>query len=134
MTTIFSRIIEGEIPSYKVYEDEFVFAFLDINPHTLGHTLIVPKIEVDEFQNVPEPYYSAVFNAAKIIANAQKDATGAPRIWAIIAGRDVPHFHYHLIPMHKFEDLDHSNAHKESDDKMAEVQAKIVEYIANSTV
>ena len=73
--TIFSKIIAGEIPSHKIYEDEYVFAFLDIKPVQAGHTLIVPKIEIDYFADVPEPYYTAVFHAAKKIAPAIQKAT-----------------------------------------------------------
>jgi histidine triad (HIT) family protein len=65
MPSIFSRIIAQEIPSYKIYEDAHVYAFLDISPQCPGHTLIVPKIEIDHFSDVPEPYYSAIFQAAK---------------------------------------------------------------------
>ena len=61
MASLFTKIIQGEIPSYKIYEDEWTYAFLDINPINLGHTLIIPKIEHDHFLDVPEPYYSAVF-------------------------------------------------------------------------
>ena len=68
--TIFSRIINGEIPCYKIYEDEYSFAFLDVSPIQPGHTLVVPKIEVDYFADVPEPYYSAVFQTAKKISPA----------------------------------------------------------------
>ena len=73
--TIFSRIIAGEIPCYKIYEDEYIFAFLDIHPHTLGHTLVVPKIEVDHFSDLPEPYYTALFHVAKKISKAIQSAT-----------------------------------------------------------
>jgi histidine triad (HIT) family protein len=65
MSSLFSRIIAQEIPSYKVYEDEYVYAFLDIFPQHPGHTLIVPRVEIDHFSDVPEPYYSAIFLAAK---------------------------------------------------------------------
>lgn len=75
MTTVFTKIINGEIPSFKIYEDEYTFAFLDIHPLQPGHTLIVPKIEVDYFVDVSEPYYSAVFATAKKIAPAIQQAT-----------------------------------------------------------
>ena len=75
MPTLFSRIIAGEIPSYKIYEDEYVYVFLNIFPHTPGHTLIVPKIEVDHFSDVPEPYSSAIFQVAKTISKALQSAT-----------------------------------------------------------
>lgn len=124
--TIFSKIIAGEIPSYKVYEDDYVFAFLDIKPHTLGHTLIVPKIEVDNFVDVPEPYYSAVFQAAKTIGKALQSATNCVRVGAIIAGLDVPHFHYHLIPLHEITDLNVGKGHELPSEEMKRIQDVIV--------
>ena len=75
MSTLFTKIINGEIPSYKIYEDDHVYAFLDIFPQKVGHTLVVPKIEVDHFSEVPEPYYSAIFTAAKRISLAISKAT-----------------------------------------------------------
>lgn len=84
MATLFSKIIAGEIPSYKIYEDKYVFAFLDIFPAKPGHVLIVPKVEVDYFVDVPEPYYSAVFQAAKKISKAIQSATGCLRVCAVI--------------------------------------------------
>lgn len=105
MSSIFTKIIEGNIPSYTIYEDEFTYAFLDIEPIQAGHTLIVPKIEVDYFVDVPEPYYSAVFQTAKLIAPAIERATGAKRIGTMIHGMQVAHFHYHLIPMKQISDF-----------------------------
>lgn len=99
MATIFSRIIQGEIPSYTLYEDEYTFAFLDIAPLAPGHTLIIPKIEVDKFYDVPEPYYSAVFQTAKLLAPAMEKALSVERVIAKIIGTDVPHFHLHLQPL-----------------------------------
>lgn len=72
--SLFTRIVSGEIPCYKIYEDECTFAFLDINPVRPGHVLIVPKIEIDHFFEVPEPYYSAVFATAKKLAPAIREA------------------------------------------------------------
>jgi histidine triad (HIT) family protein len=99
MTTVFSRIIAGTIPSYKIYEDEYTYAFLDISPLAPGHTLIVPKIEQDKFYRVDEPYYTAVFQTAKKIAVVLEQALGSDRVTAKIIGTDVPHFHLHLIPL-----------------------------------
>ncbi len=98
MPSIFSKIIAGEIPSYKLYEDEFTFAFLDIFPQVPGHTLIVPKIEVDHFTEVPEPYYSAIFQTAKKLAPALKKVTGCNRVCAAFLGYQIPHCHYQLLP------------------------------------
>jgi histidine triad (HIT) family protein len=75
MPTIFSRIIAGEIPCYKIYEDTYTFAFLDIRPLQLGHTLVVPKIEVDELYELPDPYFTAVHQTAQMVAHALKQAT-----------------------------------------------------------
>ncbi len=72
--TIFTRIIEGEIPSYKIYENPYVFAFLDIHPVSRGHTLVVPKVPVAHFDELDEPFYSAIFSVAKTIVQAQKKA------------------------------------------------------------
>lgn len=80
MSTLFTKIIKGEIPSHKIYEDAYTYAFLDIYPVQPGHTLIVPKIEIDYFLDVPEPYYSAVFQTAKKITPAIQQATGCARI------------------------------------------------------
>lgn len=98
MSSLFTKIINQEIPSFKIYEDEYVFAFLDIFPQKLGHTLIVPKIERDHFADVPEPYYSAIFQAAKQIAPAIQKATGCTRVCAMFLGYEIPHCHYHLVP------------------------------------
>lgn len=127
MATIFTKIINGEIPCYKIYEDEYVFAFLDIKPHQLGHTLIVPKIEVDHFADVPEPYYSAVFSAAKKISPAIQKATGARRVGASILGFEVPHFHYHLIPLIEMGDICPDRARERTHEEMQSVHAKILQ-------
>ena len=91
--TLFSKIIAGQIPSFKIYEDDLVFSFLDIQPHNLGHTLIVPKLEIDYFIDVPEPYYTGVFLAAKKVSTAIQKATNCKRVCTQILGWDVPHFH-----------------------------------------
>jgi histidine triad (HIT) family protein len=105
MSTIFSKIISWEIPSFKIYEDEHVYAFLDIFPQKIGHTLIVPKIEIDHFSDVPEPYYSAIFLAAKKLAPAIKQATSCTRVCSMMIGYEVPHCHYHLIPTNELADV-----------------------------
>lgn len=124
---LFASIISGESPSYKIYEDEYTFAFLAKEAIHLGHTLIVPKIEVDYFLDVPEPYYSAVFKSAKLIGGAIHRATGCKRVGTVIAGWDVPHFHYHLIPMFDYYDLDPRKAKKFASADNIEVQSKIVQ-------
>lgn len=127
MASVFSRIIKGEIPSYKVYEDEHCFAFLDIRPIHAGHTLIVPKVEVDHFTEVPEPHYSAVFRAAKVLGKAIQKVTGCPRVGTTVLGFEVPHFHYHLVPMWSPSDLNFHHAKSASPEELADMQKRLVQ-------
>lgn len=128
--SIFSKIIAGDIPCYKIYEDEYTFAFLDINPYRLWHTLVVPKIEIDKFTDVPEPYYSAVFQTAKKLALAIQQATGTKRIGTRIVGFDVPHFHYHLVPINTLEEFNQRDEQPVSPEIMKQIQQKIISYIS----
>lgn len=98
MSSVFTKIINGEIESKKVFENEMVFAFLDINPEATGHCLIVPKIEIDMWQNVPENYFLEVMKTAQKLAPKILKAVEAERIFLKVIGTDVPHFHLHLIP------------------------------------
>lgn len=95
MSTVFTKIIEGEIPSYKIYEDEKTLAFLDIEPETAGHTLVIPKIEVDKIYELPEEYYVAVWDTAKKVAAKMEEVLGSRTLFKVI-GTDVPHAHIHL--------------------------------------
>ena len=130
MPSIFTKIIHGEIPCYKIYEDEHTFAFLARDQIALGHTLIVAKIEVDYFVDVPEPYYSAVFKNAQTIARAIQAATGCARVGTMIAGFEVPHFHYHLVPIESIFDLSFSHARERGPEEMKAIQEKIVAELA----
>ncbi len=98
MSTTFTKIINGEIPCYKIYEDEKTFAFLDINPETKGHTLVVPKTEVDKLYDLTEEDYNAVMNTVKKLA-AHYDKVLSRRILLKVVGTDVPHAHVHLMPL-----------------------------------
>lgn len=126
MASIFTKIIRGELPSYKVYEDEEVFAFLALDQVTLGHTLVVPKKEVDHFLDTPEPDYSAVFAAGKKIGRAVHRATASKRVCAMIVGFEVPHFHLHLIPANAMSDLDFKTAQRRTDAEMQDIQNRIL--------
>jgi histidine triad (HIT) family protein len=130
--SVFSKLIRGELPSYSVFEDEHTFAFLSLDAIQLGHTLIVPKVEVDYFVDVPEPYYSAVFRNARPLAQAIHRATKCRRVGAVIAGWDVPHFHYHLVPMFDYSDLDPKRARIRSHEENTTVQARIIAELAVS--
>jgi histidine triad (HIT) family protein len=127
--SIFSRIIAGDIPSYKIYEDDMVYAFLDIHPHTRGHTLVVPKIEIDYFADVPTEYITAMILASQIISKALDQATGCKRTQLVIAGRDVPHTHIHLIPSDSINDIRTNDTITLSDDEIKEIQEKIVSFL-----
>ena len=98
MASIFSKIIAGEIPSYKIYEDEKTYAFLDINPETKGHTLVVPKAEVDKIYDLEDEDYHALWASVKKVARRIEDVSGR-RVVMKVVGTDVPHAHVHLMPM-----------------------------------
>jgi histidine triad (HIT) family protein len=99
--SIFTKIIKGEIPCYKVYEDDKTFAFLDIHPTQPGHTLVVPKIQVDHFDELEDDYYDALWRTVKKVATAQKSTFGRARIGISVVGTDVPHAHVHVFPFDK---------------------------------
>jgi histidine triad (HIT) family protein len=132
MASIFSAIIDGSAPALKVHEDQLVCAFLARDAIRLGHTLVVPKIEVDYFIDVPEPYYTAVFSVAKSLARAIHSVTRCKRVGTVIAGWDVPHFHYHLIPMFDYDDLNPSRARQFPHEEMTQIQQAIIERLNES--
>lgn len=103
--TIFSKIIKGEIPSYKVKEDDKFFAFLDIMPLREGHVLVVPKVEVDKFFDMEDDYLSQLLVFAKPIARAIEKAFPCNRCGISVIGLEVPHAHLHLIPINSANDL-----------------------------
>lgn len=106
MASIFSRIIAGEIPCYKVAEDDSYFAFLDINPITKGHTLVVPKHEVDYLFNLDDDEYKGLMLFAKKVAKALEKAIECKRVAVAVLGLEVPHAHIHLIPIQTEKDMD----------------------------
>lgn len=103
--SVFTKIIRGEIPNLKIFEDHYTYAFFPREQLNVGHTLLVPKIQVDSFLDVPEPYYSAIFQNSRKIGEAILSATKCARIGTLIHGFEVPHFHYHLIPMYTAKDI-----------------------------
>lgn len=108
MATIFSRIIAGEIPCYKVAENERYFAFLDINPLAKGHTLVVPKQEVDYLYDLDDETLQGMILFAKQIAHKIKSYSNCKRVATVVLGLEVPHAHIHLIPMNSEKDVDFS--------------------------
>lgn len=106
MATIFSRIVAGEIPSYKVAEDEKHYAFLDINPVAKGHTLVIPKREVDYIFDLSADEYADLQRFARRVAIALKKAVPCVKVGVAVLGLEVPHAHIHLVPMQSEADMD----------------------------
>ncbi len=105
MASIFTKIVNGEIPSYKVAEDDNYYAFLDINPLSKGHTLVVPKKEVDYIFDLEDELLSGIHLFAKKVAKAIENTIECKRIGVVVYGLDVPHAHVHLIPLVKGNEL-----------------------------
>ena len=105
MATIFSRIVAGEIPCHKVAENEEFLAFLDINPVAKGHTLVIPKAEVDYLFDIDDPKLGRMMAFAKRVARAQEAAIPCKRVGLAVMGLEVPHAHIHLIPITKESDM-----------------------------
>ena len=105
MASVFTRIINGEIPCYKIAENDAFFAFLDINPNAKGHTLVVPKKEVDRLFDLDEDTYNGLMSFSRQIAAAMKKVVPCNRIGLTVIGLEVPHVHVHLIPLQAMEDI-----------------------------
>ena len=129
MASVFTKIINGELPSYKIHEDEKTISILTIDPISLGHTLVIPKLEVNHWFDVPADIYTQVALNSQRIAKAIKEATGCPRVGTIVAGFEVPHYHLHLIPAWSIPDLDFRRASRRSDQDMKQIQEKIISYL-----
>jgi histidine triad (HIT) family protein len=125
MATLFSQIIAGDIPSYKIYEDEQTYAFLTIRPHAKGHTLVIPKIEVDQWDDVPEEYFNHMWRTSQFIAKMLKSKLGCKRVGVLVAGFEVPHAHIHLIPIDDMHDLDAGKAYDATQEELKEVHATL---------
>ena len=98
MPSIFAQIIKGDIPSYKIYEDDKTFAFLDIHPESKGHVLVIPKIEVDKIYDLPDEDFQALMSTVKKLSKHLEAKLGARILWKVV-GTDVPHAHVHLMPL-----------------------------------
>ena len=128
MATIFTRIVKGEIPCYKIAEDERFFAFMDINPVAVGHTLVIPKREDDYIFNLEDDEIGAMMVFAKKVAKAIEKAVTCKRIGVAVIGLEVPHAHIHLSPISQEGDMDFKKEHVHmSEEEFREVQKRIVE-------
>ena len=129
MASIFTKIISGEIPSYKIYEDENYLAFLDINPNALGHTLCIPKKEIDEIFDLDDHTLSGLMIFSKKVAKAIKKAVVCKRVGISVIGLEVPHVHVHLIPINKMDDMLFESKIHLKQDEFTEIMKKIKSYI-----
>ncbi|HET6731377.1 HIT family protein [Mycobacterium sp.] len=131
MATVFTKIINGEIPGRFVYEDDDTVAFLTIAPITQGHTLVVPREEIDQWQGVDAPAFNKVMGVAQLIGKAVTNAFDVERAGVIIAGLEVPHLHVHVFPARNLSDFGFANADQNpSPESLDEAQAKIKAAIA----
>ncbi len=126
MASIFSRIVAGEIPCYKVAEDDKYFAFLDINPLAKGHTLVIPKQEVDYYFDLDDDTLAGMTIFAKRIAHKIKEQTGCKKVAMVVLGLEVAHAHIHLIPMNSENDVDfHREKLKLTPEEFAEIASSL---------
>ena len=129
MSSIFTKIVNGEIPCYKIAETEDFLAFLDVFPCALGHTLVIPKKEVDYIFDLDDALYEGLMKFSKIVAAAVEKAVPCKRIGIAVVGLEVPHAHVHLIPMNSMADMNFNNKLKVSQEELAEIAQKIREHL-----
>ena len=128
MKTLFSKIISGEIPSYKVAENNLCFAFLDINPNTRGHVLCIPKKTVDKLFDLPEKEYLELMSFSRRVALAIKKVIPCNRVAISVIGLEVPHAHVHLIPLNEMDDIRFNKKVSISPEEMKEIAVSISSY------
>ena len=129
MSTIFTKIIEGEIPGTFVWRDDECVAFMSINPLRTGHTLVVPRLEVDHWLDCPAPLRDHLVEVAQTIGGAIHNAYNPAKVGLMIAGLEVPHLHLHVVPIDRAHDLDFANAAQSVDPKELEEAAGSIRYI-----
>jgi histidine triad (HIT) family protein len=125
MPTIFERIVAGEIPSHRIWEDEDHYAFLDINPRVEGHTLVIPKHPWDEIFAMPKEAYDALWSAARTVAHHLEERTGCARVVVVILGYDVPHVHIHLMPTNHLRDFPFPPVDRDAQAKLEETAKRL---------
>ncbi len=128
MSSIFTKIVNGEIPSYKIAEDDNFYAFLDIFPLAKGHTLVIPKKEVDYIFDLDEETYKGLHVFARKVALALKEAIPCKKVGVAVLGLEVPHAHIHLVPMQSEQDINFANPKKKfSPEEFKEIRSSIIE-------
>ena len=129
MASIFTKIIQGEIPCYKIAEDEHCFAFLDINPNAIGHTLCIPKQEVDKLFDLPKERYHELLEFARKIAIALEKAVPCERVGMAVVGLEVHHAHIHLIPISQMSEMTFQERVALTPEEFQEVADKVKAYL-----
>jgi diadenosine tetraphosphate (Ap4A) HIT family hydrolase len=134
MATVFTKIINGELPGRFVYEDDGIVAFLSIAPMTQGHTLVVPRAEIDQWQDIEPDVFGRVMEVSQLIGKAVCKAFDTERAGVIIAGLEVPHLHVHVFPTRNLSDFGFAHVDRNpSQNSLDEAQAKIKEALAQLT-
>lgn len=129
MSSVFSKIISGELPAYKLAETDKFLAFLDINPNAKGHTLCITKEEVDKLFDLDEKTYQELMSFSKKVAVALEEAVPCKRVGMAVIGLEVPHVHVHLIPLNKMKDMDFGNKLNFTHDQLSRLAEEIKEYL-----
>jgi histidine triad (HIT) family protein len=125
MPSVFTRIVAGEIPAHKVREDAEFLAFMDVRPIREGHTLVIPKEEIPDVFDLPEPLLGGLLPFARPVARAIKQVTGAARVGMVVVGLEVPHAHVHLVPIDGLHDIDFRRAQPADDEALAATAERI---------
>lgn len=125
MSSIFTKIVNGEIPAYKITEDENYLAFLDVNPNAKGHTLCIPKKEIDKIFDMEEELYLGLMKFSRKVAKALEKTVLCKRVGVAVIGLEVPHTHVHLIPLNEMDEMRFQNKVKLSTEEFEELAKKI---------
>lgn len=125
MSTIFTKIVKGEIPAYKVAEDSQFLAFLDVNPNAKGHVLCIPKKETDKIWDLEEERYRALMRFVRCVATALEQTVPCKRVGMAVVGLEVPHVHVHLIPLNSMQDMDFSHKVKMEKEEFEQLAKEI---------
>ena len=128
---IFCRIVKNEAPSHKVWENENFLAFLTLGALNAGHTILIPKVHIDYVFEMPEPFYSEIFQAAKRLSKPLQTAMKSKRIGIIVEGFTVPHVHLHLVPLHNEDEIDPRRVIKMSAQELTRIAEKIKKETGN---
>jgi len=131
MPSVFSRIVKGEIPCHKIAETDDYLAFLDVFPCAVGHTLVIPKQEIDYLFDLDDSLYMGLMQFAKTVAAGVEKAIPCKRIGVAVVGLEVPHAHVHLIPLSSMADMNFNNKLKMTQDELAETAQRIREQLEN---